>query len=317
MGARSTPRVTVGLPVYNGAPLIEGTIRGLLAQTHEDLSLVISDNASTDATEEICRSLAASDPRVRYLRQDTNLGAWSNFTFVLEQATTPYFLWAAHDDAREPLYLETCLAALEARPELGIAFTRFQSVLLRQNAVAARKLFPSLQPILSLEQERRLKAWILLDEYSQKANLIYGVWRTELARAAMTRFGSYGAMVYKGLDIALLTYALARAPAVQADQVLFTKQYTDYLLGSTSSLLRPVRSFLRRPVGTVRRAVEFSRDHSWCLEEALRQAGTWTPGLARVIRLKRLLYFLPVYRLVTSQWVVERYLGLRGWTARD
>jgi|GEM_PF-1370447 len=110
-------RVTIGMPVYNGAATIAAALDSLLAQTVTDFALVISDNGSTDGTEAICRDYVARDPRVSYVRQATNLGATMNFRYVLHAATTPYFMWAAGDDLWAPTFIETHLAALEATPQ--------------------------------------------------------------------------------------------------------------------------------------------------------------------------------------------------------
>ena len=79
-----TPKVSIGLPVYNGGEFIRAAIESILAQTFPDFELNISDNASTDETEAICRDYAAQDQRIRYVRQSTNLGAGANFKFVFE-----------------------------------------------------------------------------------------------------------------------------------------------------------------------------------------------------------------------------------------
>ena len=92
------PKVSIGMPVYNGEPYIREALDSLLAQTFTDFELIISDNASTDNTESICREYAAKDPRIRYIRQAENRGALANFKFVLDQARGEYFMWAAHDD---------------------------------------------------------------------------------------------------------------------------------------------------------------------------------------------------------------------------
>jgi glycosyltransferase involved in cell wall biosynthesis len=89
-------------------------IESILAQTFGDFELIISDNASTDDTEEICRRYADQDPRVRYYRQAHNVGAAANFNRTFELATGRYFKWAAHDDLIEPTYLEKCVEVLEA-----------------------------------------------------------------------------------------------------------------------------------------------------------------------------------------------------------
>lgn len=84
------PRVSIGMPVYNGDPFIRGALDSLLAQTFTDFELIISDNASTDRTEAICREYAARDIRIRYVRQTENRGAKANFEFVLDKAVGLY-----------------------------------------------------------------------------------------------------------------------------------------------------------------------------------------------------------------------------------
>jgi glycosyltransferase involved in cell wall biosynthesis len=88
-----TPRVSVGLPVRNGANYLREALDSLLSQTLADFELVIGDNASTDGTEAICREFAARDDRVRYVRHDTDIGAPRNFNFVFPESQAPYFRW--------------------------------------------------------------------------------------------------------------------------------------------------------------------------------------------------------------------------------
>jgi glycosyltransferase involved in cell wall biosynthesis len=118
------PRVSVGLPVYNGEPFLEAALDSLLDQTFEDFELLISDNASTDNTETICRAAAARDRRVVYSRNDVNVGAARNFNIVLQRATGEYFRWAAHDDACRPDFLLKCVEALDSDDGAVLAYTR-------------------------------------------------------------------------------------------------------------------------------------------------------------------------------------------------
>lgn len=110
------PKVSIGLSVFNGARYLVETIDCLLAQTYEDFELVISDNASTDGTEDICRGYAARDPRVRYERQERNHGAPWNFNRVFELSKGSYFKWAAHDDLCAATFLARCVEVLDANP---------------------------------------------------------------------------------------------------------------------------------------------------------------------------------------------------------
>ena len=114
----------MGLLVYNGEQYLAETIDSLLAQTFEDFELVISDNASTDATAEICRSYAERDSRIRYIRQAENIGAMGNFNFLFSQARGRYFKWAAADDLVAPTFLTRCIEFLDTQPDYVLCHTR-------------------------------------------------------------------------------------------------------------------------------------------------------------------------------------------------
>ncbi len=103
------PRVSIGMPVYNGEKFIREALDSLLLQTFTDFELIISDNASTDGTEAICREYAEKDHRVRYVRQVENLGAIANFKFVLDEAVAEYFMWAAADDVWDKNWVDALL----------------------------------------------------------------------------------------------------------------------------------------------------------------------------------------------------------------
>lgn len=122
----AAPRVSVGMPVYNGENFLVEAIRSFLDQKFQDFELVISDNASSDGTEVICRDFAATDRRIRYYRNDVNIGLGPNFNRAFELARGTYFKWACHDDLIEPTYLAKCVAALDADPEVVLchAMTR-------------------------------------------------------------------------------------------------------------------------------------------------------------------------------------------------
>lgn len=122
MVRESRPRVSIGLPVYNGEKFLNATIDSLLAQTFPDFEIVISDNASTDRTEEICRAYATADPRVRYVRVDVNRGAGWNYNHVFDLARGDYFKWQAHDDLLAPEFLEKCVAVLDRDPSVVLCY---------------------------------------------------------------------------------------------------------------------------------------------------------------------------------------------------
>lgn len=120
--ARSTPKVSIGLPVFNGEKYLAQAIQSILDQTFEDFELIISDNASTDGTAKICMDAAARDPRIRYFRHERNLGAAPNHQFTFNEALGDYFKWSAHDDILKPAWLERCVEVLDSHPEVQLAF---------------------------------------------------------------------------------------------------------------------------------------------------------------------------------------------------
>ncbi|MEV8513115.1 glycosyltransferase family 2 protein [Dactylosporangium sp. NPDC051484] len=115
--------VSVGLPVRNGASRLLEVTRSVLAQDHENLELVISDNASTDNTEEVCRALAAEDPRVVYHRNPENIGLMNNFVAAMGRARGTFFRWIGDDDWLAPNYISRCLEVVAGDDRLALVTT--------------------------------------------------------------------------------------------------------------------------------------------------------------------------------------------------
>lgn len=120
----TAPRVSVGLPVFDGERYLVETIDSILGQDVDGLELIISDNASTDATPDIARGYAARDPRVRYVRNERNLGAARNYNRLVHLARGRYFKWAGYDDLLRPGHLGRCMDVLDAEPEVVLAYPR-------------------------------------------------------------------------------------------------------------------------------------------------------------------------------------------------
>lgn len=116
------PRVTLALPVYNGEKYVASAIRSILDQDYKDFELIITDNASTDGTEKICRDFAARDPRIRYVRNDSNIGAGPNQNKGFALASGEYLKWCACDDLMSPNFVGACVAALDRNPDAVLAY---------------------------------------------------------------------------------------------------------------------------------------------------------------------------------------------------
>nr|MDJ0569288.1 glycosyltransferase family 2 protein [Pleurocapsa sp. MO_192.B19] len=121
---QNQPLVSIGMPVYNGERYLENALNSILAQTFRDFELIISDNGSTDKTEEICRQYANVDRRIRYFRNEQNLGAGWNFDRVAQLATGKYFKWACHDDLCALEFLQRCIEILEQAPNIVLAYPK-------------------------------------------------------------------------------------------------------------------------------------------------------------------------------------------------
>lgn len=123
MTPRGAPSVVLGLPVHNSARFLPATLAAVVAQDHPRLEIVVSDDASTDETPDLCRALAARDGRVRLQRHEARQGWIANYNSVLRHATGDYFLWVPHDDLYAPDYVSALVARLEARPEAVLAYS--------------------------------------------------------------------------------------------------------------------------------------------------------------------------------------------------
>ena len=127
-GAEPVPRLSIGLPVFNGENYLAAALDSLLKQTFGEFELILCDNASTDRTPEICRVFAANDRRIRYHRNDENIGAAGNYNLALSMARSEYFKWAAHDDVCHPGFLQACIEVLDHHPGVVLCHSRSEGI---------------------------------------------------------------------------------------------------------------------------------------------------------------------------------------------
>ena len=136
----NNPKVSIGLPVYNGEPFIRDSIDSILSQTFRDFELIISDNCSTDKTEIICKEYAERDSRILYVKQSTNIGGTKNFEFVLGKATGEYFMWMAADDKLHPLFIEKLYQTMLAHHDLIVVMSDVLNVSNKDEILYTKKL---------------------------------------------------------------------------------------------------------------------------------------------------------------------------------
>ena len=122
------PKVSIGLPVYNGEKTLSRALNHILNQIFSDYELLISDNASNDKTEEICKKYQQEYSSIKYFRRDHNYGISNNFNFVAMQAKGEYFIWMHDDDYWEPEFLEILVKELDSKPEVGLSMCAIQRI---------------------------------------------------------------------------------------------------------------------------------------------------------------------------------------------
>lgn len=206
-----TPRVTIGMPVYNGAAFLAEAIESVLAQTHPDLELVISDNGSTDDTNAIINAYAAQDARIRASRSENNRGAAWNFNNTVHMARGEYFRWLAADDRLAPTLVEKSVAVLDSSPDVALCFSRFVDVDSDNTILEERrssKAFDAPDPCLRFKSMSMLHADSTCEE-------VFGMVRTATLRGTAI-IGDYA-----DSDRTLLAELCLYGPFYEIDEPLF------------------------------------------------------------------------------------------------
>lgn len=172
----TNPLVSIGLPVYNGQPYLEETLHCLLGQTYREIEVLVSDNASTDGTESISRSIARRDSRVRYHRNERNLGASHNYNRAFQLASGKYFKWAAADDLCAPTLLERSIEVLENDELVVLCYPRTNIIDSRGSVV---RPFDDNLDINCVSATERFKQAI---RRTSECNAIFGLIRADALR---------------------------------------------------------------------------------------------------------------------------------------
>lgn len=219
MPKENFPKISIGLPVYNGEAFLRDALVSLLAQSFCDFEIVISDNASTDGTKAICDEFVRNDPRIRYIRQPQNLGAVYNFKFVLAQARADHFMWAAADDLWSENWIEKLLSI--ARDEGCIAVGTTEIV----DETGAGILHPSNGRKIAFtgSRLRRRLAFFLEPSYLGKSAAIYGIFtRSKIAPAEVEFLKN----TFPAWDVLLLFRALANMEILCAPEaILYNRKH--------------------------------------------------------------------------------------------
>jgi len=189
-------KISIGLPVYNGEYFLEKKLNSLLSQTFSDFELIISDNASTDSTSGICKKFVEKDSRIRYYRQEQNMGANWNFNFVLQKAHSPYFLWAGVNDEVSKYFLEKNYKILETKLNVVGSISKIKPKDLSNISCNKSTDHFFIKLIKNLRSLKSVGSYSIVGSYENKTRfylknstcqLIYGMFRTNELKKSVVK----------------------------------------------------------------------------------------------------------------------------------
>jgi glycosyltransferase involved in cell wall biosynthesis len=214
---KAAPRVSIGMPVFNGERFIAETIDTILAQTFGDFELIVSDNASTDGTEKICRAYVDEDSRIRYVRNRENLGAAYNYNQTFHLSSGEFFKWACHDDLLRPEFLERCVEVLDRDPRIVVAYTGWAPI----DDVGDPLPAPDLRypPWRADHPDPVQRSRFRFRMERRPPSAIYGMFRSE----ALRRTGLYRPT--HGGDHIMMAEISLYGPLVEVPEVLFLNRW--------------------------------------------------------------------------------------------
>jgi glycosyltransferase involved in cell wall biosynthesis len=230
--------ISIGMPVFNGEKFISTAISSLLKQTYTNFELIISDNASTDNTKNICSFFVSIDKRVQYFRQNSNRGATENFKFVLEQAKGKYFMWAAADDYWSFNLLNKSINILEKKQNINYIFFSFRLSSINYRFYVRRNL--NLFKFISDEsRHKRMVSFLNMHHLSHKCNLVYSLFHLDFIKAAW----NIKDISNDGL-LSLSILSLGRGEIL--NDYLFWKRYTYFWPGQSIGVFKFLYRFRKR-----------------------------------------------------------------------
>ncbi len=168
--ASNEPMVSIGMPVYNSEQHIRQALDSLLVQDYQHCELIISDNASTDGTQQICLEYAARDKRIRYHRNERNMGIAWNLNRVFELSSGEYFKWAGSHDYVTPTFISACKRILDSDPRVVLAYP-----LAREKGETITEIVPELIDTRGLPTFGRVL--VVVAKVEKCALLLYGLFR--------------------------------------------------------------------------------------------------------------------------------------------
>ena len=233
------PRLTIGMPVFNGERWLAETFDSLLRQTFRDFEIIVSDNCSTDETRNICLEYANRDSRIHYIRQDSNIGIFRNYDAVFHESKTPFFKWASSNDLCRPRFLELCMNALDEHPDAVLSCTH--TVLFDEDAQKESEYVENIEWHNKDPIARYREFW----SKAGLNNVMNGVIRSDALRRTMLN------MSFQGSDLNMIADLLLQGPAIIVDEPLFYRRMAPSASTAAKSKTEHDEFFSQEPVQAV------------------------------------------------------------------
>ena len=210
------PIVSIGIPVYNGERYIRSALDSLLDQTFSDFEMIISDNASSDATFDICREYVAKDPRVSVFKHEANIGLIENWRFVVEKARGRYFVWGSDHDLWHPVFLEALVNVLDEYPDVVMAYPHAVAIDAKGERIDIEP--PRFETFRKSKLRRVYRA---CHKLVGAGNMVYGLFRADALRKCGVL--PYNAMPDRFLLLEMSVYGAYK----QVEKELWYRRYPD------------------------------------------------------------------------------------------
>jgi glycosyltransferase involved in cell wall biosynthesis len=230
------------MPVYNGANFLSQALESLLAQTYTDFELVVSDNASTDATPDICRSFAATDSRVRYTRNARTIGPAENHNKLVHMAQGEYFRWAAHDDLCAPELLALEVGILDSDPSVVLVYPKVRIIDVVGNTIED---YEQELKTDSFDPCVRFGSLVRVDHRHHGAFEIFGLMRTAMLRKTRLEVSRC-----RGDSVLLVQMSLRGRFCEIPQRLFFNRDHSSRSVRQRSSASKAGRSRMARWLGT-------------------------------------------------------------------
>ena len=215
MNQAEQPLVSIGLPVFNGEDFLENALDSILNQTYKNIEVIVCDNASTDRTSSIISAYLKNDDRIKYHRQEINIGAAGNYNRTFELSKGKYFKWAAHDDVMHENYIEQCVQTLESDPSTSLVQSLVGQI--DENGIVTTHVYTGIDDIFSDDTSICAQYRILMQKRGAWVR-IFGVIRSDILKNTPL------IDKYVGSDLTLLGELGLNGKVKDLDTVLFWRR---------------------------------------------------------------------------------------------